>query len=110
MIQFGEDRDFVEARVRFPLDFWNKSAKQKSLQPKEGISKRLDTRIVRDVDVVTQTNAQALTQTETVLNTTTGTAQKIYTVDNTASRVETEVTSVPLRHWPQRKPLLLHTT
>lgn len=79
------ETSFVEARVRFPLDFWNKSAKQKSLQPKEGISKRLDTRIVRDVDVVTQTNAQALTQTETVLNTTTGTAQKIYTVDNTAS-------------------------
>lgn len=74
---------FVEARIRVPLDFW-RGTKHGPARA-QGIYKRLDTRIARDVDVVTQTGTVRQEKTETVLNAATGTAQKIYVVDNTAS-------------------------
>lgn len=73
---------FVEARIRVPLDFW-RGVRHGPARP-EGILKRLDTRIARDVDVVTQTGTVTDTRSETVLNAATGTAQKVYVVDNTA--------------------------
>ncbi len=81
------ETDFVEARVRIPLDFW-KSREGRSATRPEGILNRLDTRISRDVDVVTQ----GVTQTRDeriddvpVLNADTGTAQKVWVVDNEAA-------------------------
>jgi hypothetical protein len=74
---------FVEARIRVPLDFW-RGTKHGPARPK-GILKRIDTRIARDVDVVTRTGTVRQEKTETVLNATTGTAQKVYVVDNTAA-------------------------
>ncbi len=81
------ETDFVEARVRIPFDFW-KSREGRSATRPEGILNRLDTRISRDVDVVTQ----GVTQTRDeriddvpVLNADTGTAQKVWVVDNEAA-------------------------
>lgn len=53
---------FVEARIRVPLDFW-RGTKHGPARP-EGILKRLDTRIARDVDVVTQTGTVRQEKTE----------------------------------------------
>ncbi len=81
------ETDFVEARVRIPLDFWRRGKSREVTRP-EGILNRLDTRISRDVDVVTQEGAQARTESVEdvpVLNAATGTAQKVYVVDNAAA-------------------------
>lgn len=74
---------FIEARIRVPLDFW-RGTKHGPARP-EGILKRLNTRVVRDVAVVTRAEETADARTEPVLNAATGTAQKVYVVDNTAS-------------------------
>ncbi len=77
---------FIEARIRVPLDFWSDKPST-AYAPKPPIYKRLDTRIVRDVDVVTQTQTQGSSQSATtdILNVTTGDRQKVYIVDNTAA-------------------------
>lgn len=74
---------FVEARIRVPLDFW-RGTKHGPARP-EGILKRLDTRVVRDVDIVTRAEEARNTNSEAVLNVTTGVAQKVYVVDNSAA-------------------------
>lgn len=74
---------FIEARIRVPLDFW-RGVRHGPARP-EGILKRLNTRVVRDVDVVTRAEATADARTEAVLNAATGTAQKVYVVDNSAA-------------------------
>lgn len=74
---------FVEARIRVPLDFW-RGTRHGPARP-EGILKRLDARIARDVDVVTQAEETADTRTVPVLNAATGAAQKVYVVDNAAA-------------------------
>lgn len=70
------------AEVRFRIPFGRASESRKP----RGIYKRLDERVIRDVDVVTQAGTQtsAVSRQAAVTNTTTGVAQKIYTVDNTA--------------------------
>lgn len=81
------ETDFVEARVRIPLDFW-KSREGRSATRPEGILNRLDTRISRDVDVVTQGGTQTRDERiddVPVLNADTGTAQKVWVVDNEAA-------------------------
>lgn len=81
------ETDFIEARVRIPLDFW-KGRKDRTDTRPEGILNRLDTRISRDVDVVTQGGTQTRDERiddVPVLNADTGTEQKIYVVDNEAA-------------------------
>lgn len=75
---------FVEARIRVPLDFW-RGVKHGPARPK-GIYSRLNARIARDVDIVTQSQQERTqAQAAPVLNAATGAAQKVYVVDNTAS-------------------------
>lgn len=70
-----------------PLDFWSQKSSLPARHPE--IYKRLSTRVVRDVDIVTSKDQSRKTEityiNEPVLNTSTGSAQKIYIVDNTAA-------------------------
>lgn len=78
------ETNFAEIRFRIPL-----SPRKKSYQRHDGIFARLDERVVRDIDIVTQT---AITGSntgqsfqETVINRNSGAAQTIIFVDNTAA-------------------------
>ena len=83
------ETDFVEARIRIPLDFWKRDRESQADKARpEGILARLDTRVSRDVDIVTEGRTKTQierAQNVPVLNATTGVAQKIYVVDNEAA-------------------------